>query len=241
MNDTAKRVLIVGGSSGIGLACALKLYANGTEVVLVGRDADRLTAAGSQMPDAIAVNADVACEEGRNRILEAAGPVDGVVYSAGGNTLKPARFLKENFLQSMTDVHLHAPLLLLAGLLRKGQLHRGGSVVWIGSIAAFAGSPGNVAYTASKAGLMASVRPLARELAPMQVRVNAVAPGLVDTPMTQRIFDGLAEDARRAELAKYPLGLPSAAEVADAVEFLLSDASRKISGTVLTLDGAASA
>ncbi|MCC5806396.1 MAG: SDR family oxidoreductase [Opitutales bacterium] len=229
--------LIIGASSGIGLACARRLAGEGSAVHPVGRGAAKLATAFPDVPDSAWTAADITCAADRARIVAAVPPLDGLVVSAGGNAPTPVAALSEERLADLTAVHLHAPLLLLAALLKAKKLRKGASVVWIGSVAACAGEPGNTAYTAVKAGLMATVKPLARELAPRGIRVNTVVPGLVDTPMIDRLFAALPPGARAAQAARHPLGMPTADDVAAAVAYLLSPAAARVTGTQLTVDG----
>lgn len=234
-----KTHLIIGGSSGIGLACARKLIEDGDRVWIAGRNSDRLDSACSELcSDRVkGVIADVTLADDRARLFDACPELDGFVYSAGGNELRLIQFLKESFVREMTSVHLEVPLMLLSELIKRRKLREGASVVWIGSVAGFRGSPGNAVYASVKAGLMASVKPLAIELAPRKMRINAVAAGLVDTPMTRGIFENLPPQARDNEESKYPLGCPAPEDVAAAVAFLLGSESCKVSGSVLTVDG----
>jgi NAD(P)-dependent dehydrogenase (short-subunit alcohol dehydrogenase family) len=231
-------LLIIGASSGIGRACALSLAASHS-LVLAGRDPTRLaTVTAACAGDSHTVLCgDVTDPAVRAAWVADCPPLDGVVYSAGGNTLRPVRFIDGPLVDSMTDVHFKAPLLLLSALLKGRKLNRGAAIVWLSSIAATHGSPGNVVYAGVKAGLMATIRPLALELAPQGLRINAVVPGLVDTPLTDQIFANLPPEARDIERAKHPLGQPTADDVAGVVGFLLSPAAAKITGQAVVVDG----
>ncbi len=237
MKPASATHLIIGASSGIGLACARHLAREGSAVVAAARDKARLAAAFPNLPAEARVAVDITVAADRVRLAGVVPMLEGLVVSAGGNAPAPAAALTEERLTELTDVHLHAPLLLLAALLKAKKLRKGASVVWIGSVAALSGEPGNTAYTAAKAGLMATVRPLARELAPRGIRVNAVVPGLVDTPMTERLFAALPPGARDAQAIRHPLGMPTPDNVAAAVAFLLSSRTARITGTCLPVDG----
>jgi NAD(P)-dependent dehydrogenase (short-subunit alcohol dehydrogenase family) len=114
---------------------------------------------------------------------------------------------------------------------------RGGSIVFISSVMASVGAPGAAAYSLSKAALHGLARSLALELAPVQIRVNCVAPGFVQTPMFDRMASSWDAEQRARVGADHPLGLGAPLDVAHSVAFLLADTARWITGTVLTVDG----
>ena len=117
----------------------------------------------------------------------------------------------------------------------------GASLVYIASVMGINGQPGKTAYSASKGALIAAVRSMALELAPNNIRVNAVSPGVVDTPMSQKLFSEIPQAAQQAVISMHPLGIGRPDDIAQACLFLLSDASRWITGTNLIIDGGYSA
>lgn len=232
--------LIIGGSSGLGLAVAQRMITEGN-VFVVARDAARLEAAKQRLSDAdnevATIQADVTAQEGRDWIHQLIPQINGLVYSAGGNQLKPLQFLSEKFIEQMMRVHYQAPLLLMQQLLKTKKITKGTSIVLLGSVAANKGSLGNIAYSGAKGALQSALKPLALELARLGIRVNLVAPGLVESELTEKIFNALPTGAKSVELNKFPLGLASADEVATLIQYLLSPQSAHVTGSVFNIDG----
>jgi NAD(P)-dependent dehydrogenase (short-subunit alcohol dehydrogenase family) len=135
------------------------------------------------------------------------------------------------------NVNTVGPLLLIRDLLRKKKLNPGASIVWLSSVASARGAAGYAAYAASKAGLEASARCLALELAPKGMRVNCIAPGMIETEMAASAAERISGEALAAHLKAYPLGAGQPADVAAAASFLLSEASRWVTGVTLPVDG----
>ena len=127
--------------------------------------------------------------------------------------------------------------LLCTKLLVKFASSKGASVVWLSSAAALIGSPGEAAYSASKGALISACRSVATELASKHIRVNVVAPGVVETPMSERWLSQITAEQRGAIQSRHLLGLGTTKDVASALAFLVSDDARWITGTCLTVDG----
>jgi NAD(P)-dependent dehydrogenase (short-subunit alcohol dehydrogenase family) len=163
--------------------------------------------------------------------------LDGVVYAAGVAPVAPVRYLKDVDFDTCLNVNTVAPLLLIRDLLKKKKLKAGASIVWISSVASSRGAAGYAAYAASKAALEASSRCLALELAPKGMRVNCIAPGMIDTNMSDLAADRISAEAIEQHMQGYPLGAGQPIDVAAAVAFLLSDESRWITGICLPVDG----
>lgn len=235
--DLPSRVLVSGAAGGIGGAVAHKLADAGTAVVGTDR--------GVQPPGwrAAWITADLADDAGPARIAEASGQLDGVVLAAGmldgaeWDAITPDAALR------LLNVNLVAPYFLLRALLPR--LATGSSVVVVGSIAGLRGSPATPFYAASKAGLRNLAASLALLLQPRGIRVNVVAPGLIDTPLTDGLNvtlaakRGLPAEAIAAErAAAIPLGRAgSADEVADTCLYLLSRQSAYMTGSTLFSTG----
>jgi NAD(P)-dependent dehydrogenase (short-subunit alcohol dehydrogenase family) len=230
-----KTVLVTGASSGIGRAVAVECARAGARVVITGRDPQRLDQtlamldAGSGHTACVADLTDAAQLA---HLVDQAGELDGVVHAAGIDGVTPVRMLRQGFMESVLDGNFMAPLMLTQKLLFKKSLRNGSSIVFLSSIAAHTGTVGVGPYSASKAALEGMIRCLALEIAPRAMRANALAPGLVDTPLVNQDRAWLDEKAK-----SYPLGLGKPEDVAYAAIYLLCDASRKVTGTRLHLDG----
>lgn len=230
-----KSVLVTGASSGIGRAVAVECARAGARVVLNGRDEARLADTLALLdagPGHVACVADLTDPPQMARLVAACGELDGVVHAAGVHGVTPLRMLRQSFMQTVLDANFLAPLMLTQLLLAKKTLRNGASLVFMSSIAAHTGTVGVGPYSASKAALEGMIRPLALEIAPRAMRANAIAPGLVDTPLVNEDRAWLDEKARM-----YPLGLGKPEDVAYAAIYLLADISRKVTGTQLHLDG----
>ena len=234
-----KTVLVTGASSGIGRAVAVECARVGARVVINGRDAARLGDTLSLLDagfDAalkhVACVADLTDPPQMARLVAACGELDGVVHAAGVHGVTPLRMLRQSFMQTVLDANFLAPLMLTQQLLAKKTLRNGASLVFMSSIAAHTGTVGVGPYSASKAALEGMIRPLALEIAPRAMRANAIAPGLVDTPLVNDDRAWLDDKAKM-----YPLGLGKPQDVAYAAIYLLADISRKVTGTQLHLDG----
>ena len=230
-----KTVLVTGASSGIGRAVAIECARAGARIVLTGRDQARLDETMAALDGAghVSVVADLTVAEQTAPLVAAtAGGLDGVVHAAGIDGLAPVRMLRQSFMQTVLDSNFMAPMLLTQQLLATKSLRNGASIVFLSSIAAHTGTAGVGPYSASKAALEGMMRCLALEIAPRAMRANALAPGMVDTPLVNGDRDWLDQKA-----AMYPLGLGRPEDVAYAAIYLLADISRKVTGTQLHLNG----
>jgi len=240
----AERVaLVTGASRGIGRACALRLAAAGCRVAIgfregadaAGETRELIAAAGGAaelLPFDVADTE--ACAQAVGKIVADHGRIDVLVNNAG--VVHDMLLLR----QSDTDwtrllaVNLTGPMALCRAAVRPMLKQRAGAIVNVVSVVGEMGNAGQCGYAASKAGLTALTKSLAREVAARGVRVNAVSPGFIDTEMTGR----LAAATRQLILQQVPLGrLGSADEVAQAVAFLASDAASYITGEVLRVNG----
>ena len=232
-----RRLLVTGASSGLGRAIATTCAKRGAIVVLAGRDVARLEDTRGSLAGTghQTISADLVETGGRDRVVAECGAVDGVVHSAGISRLSPIRMATSQHLADVWKINYEAPVLLTQKLLAKNQVKPDGSILFMSSIAAFIGVAGVGVYSGTKAALIATMRCLAMEVVKRGIRVNCLAPALVDTPLlaaTETVVANMEE-----QKAAYPLGFGKPDDVANAAVFYLSSASRWITGTTLVMDG----
>lgn len=233
--------LVAGGSRGLGLGCAQALAAAGARVLLVARGADEVQAAAGAIPGAAAHVADVTDEAQIPGVIAAAralGDLRVLVNAAGTNRPGPARDYDIADWDVLFDVNVRATFLLCRAF-GDDLLTRGvpGSIVNLSSQMGSVGYPGRVAYCATKHAVEGMTKALGVEWAADGIRVNAVAPTFVLTPMTAPMFE---DPAFRAEVLERRLPtheLATIEQVADAVRYLACDASGSVTGTTLKVDG----
>jgi len=233
-----RRALVIGAAGGIGSALVRRLVASGGKVFLAGREASRLESLASELgmpwgtveatdPDAIDALADRAASE--------LGGLDGLANCAGSILLKPAHLTSTADWQATIATNLTSAFgcVRAAGRLMKGE---GGSVVLVSSAAARVGLANHEAIAAAKAGIIGLVLSAAATYAKQKVRFNAVAPGLVRTPLSKGLLS--SELAEKASVGMHPLGrLGEPDEVAAAIQWFLDPAQGWITGQVLGIDG----
>jgi NAD(P)-dependent dehydrogenase (short-subunit alcohol dehydrogenase family) len=230
-----KPVLVTGASSGIGQAVALACAQAGARVVLHGRDPARLQASWQALPgDGHQVlQGDLQNQDAVMALADQCPTLHGVVHCAGIDGVAPMRLVQSEMLLRVFQVNYIAPMTLTQRLLLKKKVQSGGSILFMSSIAANTGRAGVGPYSGSKAALLGSMRPLALEVAKHGIRVNALCPGIVRTPIFSGQEQWLTDEVEKS----YPLGLGEPEDVAHASVFFLSDASRKITGTAFSIDG----
>src|ERR1039457_381545 len=237
--------LITGGGTGLGLAIARCMASAGASVVLAGRRAAVLRKAAAGLgPQAGSVVCDVTRFKDATKVVAKAealfGPISILVNNAGIHLKKPALETGNAEFLSVLKTHVlgsHAlTRAVLPGMLRR----RHGSILFVASMASLFGIPNVFAYSAAKSAYMGMVRALATEVSPTGVRVNAIAPGWVETDMSRRAMDGDPARKRRI-LARTPLGrFGEPDDVGAAAVYLCSPAAKFVTGAVLPVDGGAS-
>ena len=240
-NLEGRTALVTGASRGIGAATARALDAAGARVALVARGPAELEQVALQLGhDPVVLPADLlepsAPADVARRALEVLGRVDVLVNNAAVAARLPTVDTDLATIDKILAVNVRAPLLLIAALLSSMSLHRRGSIINLSSVSAVIGTPRRAAYAASKGAIDAATRSLAVELGPLGIRVNSVAPGVVDTALwaSNKKISGV----REAIDALTPLRRWAEPEdVADVIVFLASDASRFVTGETISADG----
>ena len=210
-------------------------------MVLVARNREELSAVAADLDhDPVVIPADLGDPYAPNAVareaVEATGHVDVLVNNAAAAARLPTAETDATVIDSLLAVNVRAPLLLIAGLVPAMIEQGGGSIVNLSSVSALTGTPRRAAYAASKGALDAATRSLAMELGPSGIRVNSVAPGVVDTAMwaKNKAIPGVVESIE----AQTPLRRWATPEdIADVIVFLASDAARFITGETIAVDG----
>jgi NAD(P)-dependent dehydrogenase (short-subunit alcohol dehydrogenase family) len=246
MDMTGKHVLVTGSGSGIGRATAVLLSELGASVVLVGRDIEKLkeTAAALANPKFAIEPFDLANSDEivdwMRLIAPKHGRFDGLVHSAGIQTFNPLRSITPKGLDRLLRVNTISSAMLIKAMQYPDCGADKASIVVVASTAAILATPANGPYGASKAAVMALVRTFALELVERGIRLNAVAPALVETEMVERNRQLMTADAFQGMVDKHPMGIGRPHDVANAMVFLLSEAASWITGTTLVIDGGVS-
>jgi NAD(P)-dependent dehydrogenase (short-subunit alcohol dehydrogenase family) len=227
-----RRAVVVGAGSGIGREAARALAAQGAEVVCADRDVEAAAATEAGFPYAL----DVLDRNAVRRAASELGAVDVLVFTAATNVRKRLLDYADADFDRVVDLNLRASFDLVRAFGRPMAERGRGSIIGFTSIRAVTVEPGQGVYAATKAGLVQLLRTAAAELGPRGVRANAIAPGVVETPLTTQIRADPAWEAAYA--SKSALGRwAQPSELAGAVVYLASDAASFVTGSVLTVDG----
>lgn len=235
---TGKTILVTGASSGIGRGIAIACSRMGATLYINGRNEDRLIETLSSLEGSghCAAVGDLAIASDVVHIVEQLPSLDGIVHCAGIGERTLCKNIGLADINKMMGVNFEAPVMLQTLLLQKKKIKKASSIVFIASIAPFLPTVGSALYSASKGAMIAYANCLSIELAPRQIRVNCICPGMIWTDLIYR--GGLTEEELREDEQKYPLkryGTPD--DVANAVIYLLSDASSWMTGSCLKITG----
>ena len=238
-NLSGKTALITGASGGIGKAIAKALHKQGASVVLHGTRMERLQDLQLELGERTQIiTADLGDREAVSSVvsqaIEKAGPVSILINNAGITRDNLTMRMKDEDWDKVLDVNLTASMILCRAAIRGMMKARHGRIISISSIVGITGNPGQINYAASKAGMIGFSKSLAQEVASRGVTVNVVAPGFVETPMT----DELSDDQKSALLKRVPAArLGQADEIAGAVAYLASDEAAYVTGATIHVNG----
>lgn len=240
-----KLILITGASSGIGRQCAITCSRMGATVAMFGRNPERLEETRRLMedPDKHIIKAEDLLGYDKiatmvREIVAQIGRIDGLINCAGISTTLPLNAVSVDKLEHFFKTNVVGGINLTRQVVNSTCISKdGGSVIFISSVMGVVGESGKVLYSMTKGAIISAVKSMAVELASKRIRVNSVSPGVVVSPMSGNAVYSKDEESLSKIKACHPLGLGSAEDVANACVFLLSDASRWITGTNLVVDG----
>jgi len=248
LNLKNKNIIITGASSGIGRQCAITFSKLGANIILIARNKERLkdTLNKLEKGNHLIVPQNITeydkLEEVVNIAVDKIGRISGFVHSAGIEMTLPLRSMTPSYYEDMFAINVISGLELARIISKKKYLDKNGaSFVFISSVMGILGQLGKIGYCSSKGSLISGVKAMALELAFKKIRVNCILPGVVETEMSNEMFQKLSEESKKNIVDMHPLGLGKPEDIAYACVYLLSDSARWVTGTNLIIDGGYSA
>jgi len=244
-----RNIIITGASSGIGRECAVLCTMMGARVILIGRREDNLKEVLSQLhgTENLFYVQDITRYDKLETMVADAftknGPVDGFIHCAGIELTMPLTAMSHKHYEKLFSTNVIAGFELARIISKKKYVSMtGASFIFISSVMGMVGDVALTAYCSSKGALLAGSRAMALELAAKKIRVNCISPAYIeDTEMTEKMFSEMSGENINIILAKHPLGFGRREDVANGCIYLLSEASRWVTGTNLIIDGGYSA
>jgi NAD(P)-dependent dehydrogenase (short-subunit alcohol dehydrogenase family) len=234
-----KTILVTGASSGIGRETAICIAKMGGTLILSGRNKERLSetmAALAGSGHAI-IPADLLEEEQIDRLVDEVAQLDGIVHSAGIVRPFPIKFIGKRQIDELYNINYTAPVLLNSKLFKRKKINDEASIVFMSSISSQFPHKGGALYSGAKSALNAYCKVIALEYAAKKIRANYISAAMVKTPLFDEAEKAISKEMMDAHGSHYPLGFGEPEDVAHAVVFLLSSASRWITGTGIVMDG----
>lgn len=235
-----KTILVTGATSGIGLEICKQIGIAGGNFIGIGRNVEKLQhyIDDNALEESTVVKFDLAAIESIHLLMsELPIKIDGFVHSAGIAHVSPMHFFNYNDYESIRKINLDSVLIIFSELLKKKKINNYASVVFISSISAIRGAKGNGLYAITKAALDGISKVYANELSSKYIRVNTIQPGMVETEMSKLAENILSKEIMDIDRSKYPLGYGEPKDIALPVVFLLSNASKWITGQSIIIDG----
>ena len=233
-----KAILVTGASSGIGRGICTDISKMGAIVHLLARNEQRLNETLQQMEGVghQLHQVDICDKEGVIELIDSLPPLDGVVLCAGIIKTMPVKNISEDALEEIFNTNIMADIRMVSRMLKKKKLKKGASVVFISSVSTFNVKVGNSLYSATKGAVNSFAKAMALEVSKQGMRVNCIQPGFV--PSSILSSGAIEEDAFLKFYAeRHPLGFGTPSDIANGCIYLLSDASRWVTGSIFTLDG----
>jgi len=245
-----RNILITGASSGIGRSCAIECAKSGANLLLLGRDLTRLDEVLTDIQKdtinykgAVSVhstdlsNGVDALNPVVDEFVSKYGKLDGLIHSAGIEKTMPLSGMKDSDYSSIFNINVIAGFQIARIISKRKNSNDNSSFVFISSITALVGRKGIIGYSASKGALNSGIKSMALELADRGIRANCISPGTILTPLLVKYLESLTPEEKAKRLDGYPLGIGTPEDIAYAAIYLLSGASRWITGQSLIIDG----
>ena len=233
-----KTILVTGASSGIGEATAILCDSLGANIILCGRNTEKLNALAKKLKNkSIVIPADLTNPSEINALVTACPEIDGLANCAGIVKPLPIKFIRQKNIDEVMNSNFSSAVLVCSELASAKKFKEKASVIFISSVSSQHPYIGGALYSASKAALEAFCRSFAIEHANKKIRANVVAPALVKTKIFTETELATSEEEMKNYEAQYPLGFGEPEDVANAIAFLLSSASKWITGSTLKMDG----
>ena len=220
-----KTIMVTGASSGIGRQCAIDCSKMGAKVVAVARNKERLCSVVDEM-----------ATEGSFYSYDLS-KIEGIKELVANEVTCPVKVLKQEDYESLYRINTLSAFEIVKHLCSLKTFSKGGSIVLISSISGIIARNGLAAYAASKGAMMSASKVMALELARREIRVNTVSPGTILSPLMDNALSSLSEEEKEKRISGFPLGLGQPTDISNACIYLLSEASRWVTGHNLVVDG----
>lgn len=247
-NLSNKNIIVTGASSGIGRQCAITFSQLGANIILIARNRKRLEETFNRLNKGnhLYISQDIIeydkLENAINTVTEKIGKISGFVHSAGTEMTLPLKSMTSSYYENMFAINVISGFELARIISKKKYLdENGASFVFISSVMGMLGQAGKIGYCSSKGALISGAKAMALEMASKHIRVNCIISGVVETEMSNKMFESLPKESKKSVIDMHPLGLGKPNDIAYACAYLLSDAARWITGTNLIIDGGYSA
>jgi predicted outer membrane repeat protein len=236
---SGKTILVTGATSGIGREAAIAISQCGGTAIITGRNQERLNETfGMQSgQNHVKFTADLTNADELASLVDSLPEINGIVHSAGITGHLPVKFIGPDDIASFFRINYEAPVLLTALILKKKKLQNNASIIFLSSIATKYPYFGGALYSSTKAALEAYSRTLALELAPKGIRSNCISPSFVKTPMVKGAGETISTEVLEKFEKMMPLGFGEPRDVANAIIYLLADASKWVTGSNMALGG----
>ncbi|WP_228446374.1 SDR family NAD(P)-dependent oxidoreductase [Chryseobacterium sp. 18068] len=234
-------IILTGATSGIGFETMKDLVKDGHKVVAVARNFEKIQDFLDEAKDKVICCpcdlSEVSSIENLFKNLDFSEKFDAMIHCAGMEETVPLTLYNPEKIESIYKLNVFSGIELLRHFTKKKYSNDGASVVFMSSVMGVLGQPGKIGYCSTKSAVVGLVKSAALEFAKRKIRVNAVLPGVVDTPMTQNLFSQLSGDNVKEIVEMHPLGIGRTEDVVPTIKFLISDGSRWITGQNIIIDG----